>query len=654
MITQSNSNKSFFLSDLFWLLIAVFVAVLSRGLFLFLTDFGIDGDEAIVGLMAKHISEGREIPTFYYGQHYMGSLEAILVALAFKTCGIFNFSLKLVPVCFSIILVPLMFYLGKTLFNSITGRFCAFLVACPPFMLLIWSTKARGGFIELIVLGGLALLILLNWLKKPSYIKTIFIGLVLGLAWWVNNQAIYFMLPTALWMFLYFYKSIFKLFLHVVFGCMSFLVGGLPFWLYNLQHDFITFQMFGTANTAGVKHNFEGLFSVALPIILGWKRGWTITELVPYCAEVCWGLVAIFIILLCCFRRSALLNLFRLKIDRDSPVELFLVFVMGVLSIYTLSSFGALTKEPRYLLPIYVGLFVLLAYVLATIEQCKRGLGKFLFSCILAFNVFSACCAGIPREPEVFEGDRVAHDHSEIITLLLEKDIDFIRTDYWIGYRLAFETREQVKFKTFDEPHNNRIPSYLAAIKDEKFIPLLLVPKQLPLVHQALATLGLNYKEEQASGYFLIYDISPSISDFKRLNQVQASLMTNVQNENSQNSLKYLMDGDITTRWGSSMPQFPQMQVIIELEKPVFLRGINYLLSQWKHDYPRALRIELEDPLGNRTVLVTPEIFNAVRYFGLDEYLFPFSTQVVKKIYFVEEASDPVFDWSIAEVELLE
>ena len=43
------------------------------------TDF-LDPDEAVVALMAKHIREGRERPVFYYGQPYLGAMEAYLVA----------------------------------------------------------------------------------------------------------------------------------------------------------------------------------------------------------------------------------------------------------------------------------------------------------------------------------------------------------------------------------------------------------------------------------------------------------------------------------------------------------------------------------------------------------------------------------------------
>ena len=41
----------------------------------------IDGDEAVVGLMARHIAFLGELPAFYWGQPYLGSLEAFSAAL---------------------------------------------------------------------------------------------------------------------------------------------------------------------------------------------------------------------------------------------------------------------------------------------------------------------------------------------------------------------------------------------------------------------------------------------------------------------------------------------------------------------------------------------------------------------------------------------
>src|SRR2546427_2321359 len=62
----------------------------------------IDADEAVVGLMARHIAFLGDRPVFYYGQPYLGSLEAFSAAPLF---GVFNSStplLKLVPSAYSL------------------------------------------------------------------------------------------------------------------------------------------------------------------------------------------------------------------------------------------------------------------------------------------------------------------------------------------------------------------------------------------------------------------------------------------------------------------------------------------------------------------------------------------------------------------------
>src|SRR3954449_9090562 len=39
-----------------------------------------EGDESIVGLMALHISRGQNYPSYFYGDNYMGALEAYVAA----------------------------------------------------------------------------------------------------------------------------------------------------------------------------------------------------------------------------------------------------------------------------------------------------------------------------------------------------------------------------------------------------------------------------------------------------------------------------------------------------------------------------------------------------------------------------------------------
>jgi hypothetical protein len=42
-----------------------------------------DGDECVLGLMAKHVAQGKEFPIFFYGQHYAFSpVETVVSALS--------------------------------------------------------------------------------------------------------------------------------------------------------------------------------------------------------------------------------------------------------------------------------------------------------------------------------------------------------------------------------------------------------------------------------------------------------------------------------------------------------------------------------------------------------------------------------------------
>ena len=63
--------------------LAVGLVLLRSAVFVFGTQPQFDSDQAIVGLMAKHLSEMRALPIFFYGQHYMLAVEAWLAAPLF-------------------------------------------------------------------------------------------------------------------------------------------------------------------------------------------------------------------------------------------------------------------------------------------------------------------------------------------------------------------------------------------------------------------------------------------------------------------------------------------------------------------------------------------------------------------------------------------
>lgn len=167
------------------------------------------------------------------------------------------------------------------------GRIAALLVAVPPQALLIWSTKARGGFIELVLIGTAALVATLLWLhddrRKTRWIAAV--GLLLGLGWWVNNQIVYF-IPAIGLAFITgifgFYREpvgrrFFLFFKQAGVGLVTFLLGSLPFWIYNLTSDprFETIRfLLRPAENGKAFEYFCGFLTTSLPILFGARGFW--------------------------------------------------------------------------------------------------------------------------------------------------------------------------------------------------------------------------------------------------------------------------------------------------------------------------------------------------------------------------------------------
>lgn len=83
--------------------VAIVAAVVFRSWFFLAWDEAyFDSDQAIVGLMAKHLTEGRAWPLFFYGQEYMLGVEAWAMAPVFLVLGPTVFALHLTMMLFNL------------------------------------------------------------------------------------------------------------------------------------------------------------------------------------------------------------------------------------------------------------------------------------------------------------------------------------------------------------------------------------------------------------------------------------------------------------------------------------------------------------------------------------------------------------------------
>src|SRR3989442_15392650 len=89
------------------------LAVSLRVLLAYLGWPNMDSDEGTMGLMARHVAYGGEYPIFFYGQPFMGSLEAYLGAAFFQLFGSSLFALRLgAIVLFTCFFVTMYFLTG--------------------------------------------------------------------------------------------------------------------------------------------------------------------------------------------------------------------------------------------------------------------------------------------------------------------------------------------------------------------------------------------------------------------------------------------------------------------------------------------------------------------------------------------------------------
>lgn len=661
--------------DAFIVSLLVIAGLLVRLDFMRAAEFTIDGDEAIVGLMGKHILEGRGIPTFYYGQHYMGSLEAIMASLSFWLFGISPFTLQLVPLVWSLALIPVMYLLGRSIVNRVAGLVAAALVALPAPALIVWSTKARGGFIEVVVLGAIALLITVAWIRDhPERLRyPLTLGLILGLGWWVNNQIVYFILPVSLYALAHSLSRSMRLVRAadgrgttfgwergvariVAMGTLGFFVGGLPYWVYNIRNGFPSFGMFSIAKGEGIVTHLSGLFETALPMIVGAQRFWQKNPVFPGARTLALALYGVPFLALVWMRRRELVDLFRGNLDRRHPIELVLLFCVTCCVVFSASSFGWLVQAPRYLLPLYVGLYLVVATVCAVLCARNRRLGAVYLAVLLCFQLAASYYSGraITGEPVVFGGQRVARDHEPLIAALDMLGIRHVRTNYWIGYRLAFETEERVTFSLSGEPDHIRIPEYERDLGTaQASIPLVLVQAEANLVKPALQRQGYAFSEMRAGEYTVLYDIKEL---FRLGVPLKLSQGRDFAEATSGVSPWAAFDGDVHTRWGSAKPQESGQVFSLTLATPKVVSGIQYKVGQWRGDLPRELKVELEDEHGERSVVLSPMEWRGLRHLTLREgdFTLRFLPRSVQKIILSQQGSDRVVDWSIAELSVFE
>ncbi|MEV7226582.1 hypothetical protein AB0M79_06095 [Polymorphospora sp. NPDC051019] len=146
-----------------------------------------NSDEATTGLVALHMSQGREFPLFFYGQHYMGALESYLATPLFLLAGPSVLAVRLPNLLLYTAFLALMWRLTSRLYSPWLAAFTVGLLALGSDRILKNQLVAGGGYPEMNPAGALLMLLAVNLglgvVRRRTAAYAVF-GLVAGLTLW--------------------------------------------------------------------------------------------------------------------------------------------------------------------------------------------------------------------------------------------------------------------------------------------------------------------------------------------------------------------------------------------------------------------------------------------------------------------------------------
>jgi hypothetical protein len=207
-----------------------------RFVILFVSQTHVTSDEAIIGLMAKHIFEGRYFPFYFYGISYNASCawEAYLAVVPFAIGGVGVVTLKIPTVLLSLGCLTL-FYLMTTRLYSIRVATVASLIFALWPGLAKWHFQPRGYAFYFLFIPALIILFLIIENEKVRRARDFFFfGLVCGIAFW--SMELLLITIVALWVLLFLRRK----FSLKTFGICAggFVIGYAPAIWWNFTHAF--------------------------------------------------------------------------------------------------------------------------------------------------------------------------------------------------------------------------------------------------------------------------------------------------------------------------------------------------------------------------------------------------------------------------------
>ncbi len=471
-----------------------------------------------------------ERPIFFYGQAYMGSLDAALVALAFAA---FGQSVRAIRIVQSVL------YAGTVLTTAliawrVTRRreaawVAGLILAVPTVNTTLYTTVSLGGYGEVLLIGNMLLLLALSAAQRPGspWLCAAW-GLLAGLGWWTSGLVLVYVLPAGLFLAWAVVRALRRshALRNAALAVGAAALGAAPWLAWAWRHGLVPLleEAAGSAIAGASPAGFlaaagshaANLLVLGSTVVLGlrppWEVRWLALPLLPLAVAFWLGAFLFFFARL---RRRALQPEHVLIVAPGAALPLGFVF----------TPFGA-DPSGRYFLPLSVVMAVLGAkFLIWLADQGARRLSTLLLLGLLTFHAWSTLdCALRPTRLTTQFDASARYDHAFDAAL-----IEFLRrtgesrgyTNYWIAYPLAFLSDEELIFV----PRLPYHPDLRYTSRDDRYPPyseqVALSPQVAyitagpPLLDDRLragfAERGVEWREAALGDYRVFYGLSRAV-----------------------------------------------------------------------------------------------------------------------------------------------
>ncbi len=254
----------------------------------------LDGDQGTMGLAALHIFHGTDYPIFFYGQTFMGTIEAYIAALIFHIFGISTFSLRIGLLFFYVGFLINMFLLIRKLFSANFAVFTTLLLALGAPEIVYWQLSPRV-YPEIPFFASSLLLIAVHlalkleqqysitqqrrhFLQKDLWFYGMW-GFIAGFSIYDDPLIIPFVVITGFILLICLYRR--KVIINYIVIIVTFLIGISPILIYTVLHPSSSVFQVGASAFSSFSSSSTSLFTLNRLKILAVQSVHTVLITIP-------------------------------------------------------------------------------------------------------------------------------------------------------------------------------------------------------------------------------------------------------------------------------------------------------------------------------------------------------------------------------------